>query len=281
MANYIDHSKFVYRNFDEIQDSINSGELDSWDLVLSKDTKEFILIKEDLTLAPIKSKVYRYSDTIEAEEKLNNASDTYPGQIVAVLSPSGVYEGYIVNQKSNGRFKVDPLAEYSGELDYDLLSHKPIINIENNDYFVPVVLDTLKEGFYKVNGTYKISQHVGTVFSSYSSNLFWVHHGEDGEIYVKRIGATDITDWVIYADGNVTTAVVPTTEWLLEQGYVTEPYIDAKIAALDFVNRSEIAEYVQNVVLATINTLVHETIDAEFNKRFVAATETEIANIFI
>lgn len=279
MKKSMEHSKFVYRNFDEIQNDINSGELNSWDLVLSKDTKEFILIKDDLTLAPIKSKVYRYIDSEEAEKELNNATDTYPGQIVAVLNRNGIYEGYIVNQKANGRYKVDPLAEYSGELDYDLLSHKPIVNIESNDYISPVILDTLKEGFYKVNGVYKISEYLDTIFSSYSSNLFWIHYGDSGEKYIKRIGATDITDWVINIDGSILTAIVPTTEWLTEQGYITEPYVDTKIAAMEFVNKNELEEYVQNVVLASINSLVIEVIDSEFNKRFTSATDQEIMNL--
>lgn len=283
MANvdYTNHSKFVYKNYDEIQDSINSSELNAWDLILCKDTKEFLLIKEDLSLAPIKSKIYRYVDIESAEKQLNTLSDTYAGQIVAVLNEkTGCYEAYIVNQKINGQFKLDPLNIYTGSIDYDTLSHRPIINVESDDISAPVVLDTLKEGFYKVNGSYKISDSIDTVFSSYSSNLFWVHHGEDGTVYVKRIGATDITDYVINVDGTYSVAIVPTTEWLKEQGYVTEPYIDAKIAALDFVNKTEIEEYVQNVVLQQIDTIVNERIELAINDKFMPTTDKEIIDIF-
>lgn len=276
---YVDHSKFVYKNFDEIQDGINSGELNAWDLVLSKDTKEFILIKEDLNLAPIKSKVYRFLDIESAEIQLNTSADTYGGQVVAILGSNGNYEAYIVNQKSNGRFKVDPINVYAGSIDYDTLSHRPIINVESHDFFSPVILDTMTEGFYKINGTYKISESIETVFTSYSSLLFWVHR-EDGNVYVKRIGATDITDYVIYPDGKYTTAVVPTTEWLKAQGYVTEPYIDAKIAALDFVNKTDIEEYVQGVVLQTINNLVVDVVKDELDKRIVTATHQEALELF-
>lgn len=281
MKKYIDHSKFVYKNFDEIQDGINSGELNAWDLVLSKDSKEFILIKDDLTLSSIKSKVYRFLDTDSAETSLNSSTDTYAGQIVAILNATGNYEAYIVNQKTNGRFKVDPLNIYTGSIDYDTLSHRPIINIESDDLSVPVILDTLKEGFYKVNGSYKISNSIETIFSSYSSNLFWVHREEDKTVYVKRIGATDITDYVIYNDGTYSIAVVPTTEWLKAQGYVTESYVDKKIAALDFITQEEIEDYVQNIVLQTINNLVTEQIEEEFNNRFVAATEKEALDLFV
>lgn len=277
---YIEHSKFVYKNFDEIQSSINSGELDAWDLVLSKDTKEFILIKDNLELAPIKSKLYRFLDVDSAEIQLNASTDTYGGQLVAILSDSGSYEGYIVNQKSNGRFKVDPLNAYTGSLDYDTLSHRPIINVESHDYFSPVVLDQMKEGFYKINGTYKISESIETVFTSYSSLLFWVHRDEEENVYIKRIGATDITDFVIYTDGTTSTAVVPTTEWLKAQGYVTEPYIDAKIAALDFINKTDIEEYVQGVVLQTISTMVVDVVNDELDKRLVVATHQEALQVF-
>lgn len=281
MSKYVDHSKFVYKNFDDIQDCINSGELNAWDLVLSKDTKEFILIKDDLTLSPIKSKVYRFLDVDSAEKHLNLSCDTYAGQIVAILNTTGNYEAYIVNQKINGSFKVDPLNIYTGSIDYDTLSHRPIINIESDDLSIPIVLDTMKEGFYKVNGSYKISDSIETIFSSYSSNLFWVHHDKDGTVYVKRIGATDITDYVIYNDGTYSVAVVPTTEWLKAQGYVTESYVDKKIAALDFITQEEIEDYVQNIVLQTINNLVTEKIDEEFNNRFIAATEKEALDLFV
>ena len=279
MLNYKDHSKFLYINYDQIQEAINSGEIDAWDLVLCQDTKEFVLVTEDLSLVSIKSKIYRFLDVKSAEEALNKFADTYAGQIVAILnSRNGNYDAYIVNQRSDGSYKVDPLNIYSGSVDYDTLGHRPITNLYS-DAFSPAVLDQQAEGVYTVQGAYKVSDSIETIYDSCESYIFLVHH-EGDTTYIKRIGASEITDYTIHADGTHTSAVVPTTQWLQEQGYITEKAVDAKIAALDFIRKEDIEEYVSNVVLQTVNGIVDERITVILDEKLQPTTPTEITDLF-
>lgn len=280
MAMYTDHSKFVYQNYDKIQDGINDGSINAWDVILCRDTKEMLLVKDDLTIAPIKSKVYRFLDVQSAEEYLNKATDTYEGQIVSIVF-NGVYVAYIVNRNNKGEFYVTPMSVYSGEVDYNTLGHRPIENLEGT-IDTPIIVDRLETGIYKIDGQYKLTEQAETTYFSVNSNFFLVEHpeGVTDQTYIKRISAHNIYDYSLDKAGNVTTSIVPTTEWLKEQGYVTERYVDAKIAALNFITKEEIEDYVENVVLKTIDAVVDERISNEFDTRFRAATEKEILDMF-
>lgn len=279
MSDYNNHSKFMYVNYDEIQSAINNNEINAWDMIICKDTKEFILVKEDLSLSPIKSKVYCFTNIESAEEQLNTMPETYAGQIVAILDTKrGNYNAYIVNQRSNGSYRVDPLNIYSENIDYDTLGNRPIANLYS-DAFSPTVLDQQKEGIYRVSGAYKISDAIETIYDSYDSYIFLVHHDKDGTTYVKKVG-NEITDYIINQNGEYSISITPTTDWIKAQGYVTESYVDTKIAALDLITREEITEYVSNVVLYAVNNIVDDRIEVFLNERFQTTTEQEIINIF-
>lgn len=277
-GNYKNHSKVVCCNYDEIQDHINNENLDAWDVVYTYDTHENILITDDLSLISIQSKVYRYIDIESAEIELNSNPDTYEGQIVSIIY-KGSYVGYIVNKK-NGKFYVSPLSVYSGEVNYDTLGRRPIENVEGT-IDNPVTLDTLDNGIYKIVGQYKITASDETTYLSMNSNLFFVEKdSENSMVYIKKISASDICDYIINGKKKIITSVVPTTEWLQKQGYVTESYVDQKIAALDFITKDEVENYVQNIVLQSIEQYVDEQIDIKFDEKFESATELELLNMF-
>ena len=270
-------SKISYINYDEIQNYIKTGELNAYDVVFTKDTHENIIIKPDLDVMPVRSKIYRFTDVESCEEILNKSTDTYEGQIVAVLHNDS-YTAYIVNKNNKNLFYVSPLNSFEGQVDYNSLGNRPIVNIES-DSFTPTILDDLESGIYKINGSYKLSATVDAVFTSVSSNLFLVEHTED-ITRIKIISTGKITDYAVSSDGNTTTSVVPTTEWLTEQGYVTEKYVDAKIAALDFITREDVEEYVSDVVLKNIDSLVNERIDEALSKKLTPVDEREALEIF-
>ena len=112
-----------------------------------------------------------------------------------------------------------------------------------------------------------------------SSNIFLVEQSDENT-FIKKISANDITDYVIDKDGAITSSVVPTTEWLSNQGYVTEQYVDLKIAALDFITKEEIEEYVSDVVLRNIDSTVNSRIDKIIDERFQIVTEREALDAF-
>ena len=75
---------------------------------------------------------------------------------------------------------------------------------------------------------------------------------------------------------DVSESIVPTTEWLQSQGYVTEQYVNLKLEALDIITRDELKSYVDEV----IGNMIDEKIDAAINSKFKSTTETEIVDLF-
>lgn len=272
-------AKFTYLNYDQIQDCINNGDVDAYDIIYTKDTHENLIIAPDYTVEKIRSRVYRFIDVESAELFLNQSPDTYEGQIISIVFQNK-YVGYIVNRNLEGKYYVSPLSIYSGQVDYNTLGNRPIINITGTLDDI-LVVDSLETGQYKIVGQYKISHKLDTIFNSTSGNIFLVEKDDKRKIsYIKRISASEVTDYVVSETGDVTTSIVPTTEWLKAQGYVTEGYVDIKIAALDFITKEEIEKYVSNVVIHSIDSVLNDRIEHAFDERFVAATETEARDVF-
>ena len=112
-----------------------------------------------------------------------------------------------------------------------------------------------------------------------SSNLFLVQHTGDST-YIKRISPYDIYDYSIDESGTVTRSQVPTTTWLEQQGYASESYVDKKLAALNFITKEEVEEYINNTVMQSIEIMVDQKIDSKINQKFEATTTQEIIGLF-
>lgn len=273
---YPKHSRFVYADYEAIERAINEGELNEFDICIAQDTRELLLIKDDLELLPINSKIYRYTSISEAEAALNAASDTYEGQMVAILS-NGKYVAYIVNRK-DGRFVIDSLATVNVVIDYDEISHIPIIN-KYGSIGEPIMLSELADGTYKVSGQYRIAETLATVFSSANGNLYNVSHNGDTTT-VKKITSSEIVDYFINAEGQVSVSRYVTTQYLADNHYTTTDYVDAKIAALDFITREEMNAYVFDIVQQSIDSIIDARIDAAIDAKTVFATPEDIHDLF-
>ena len=104
-------AKFAYINKDEIVPYIQNNTLNSADIVYTKDTHENYFISPDLIPIAIKSTIYCFESEKEAEEILNQSSDTYAGQIVSIRKDD-VYKGYIVNKsKEKDKYIITSLEE--------------------------------------------------------------------------------------------------------------------------------------------------------------------------
>ena len=104
-------AKFAYINKDEIVPYIQDNTLNSADIVYTKDTHENYFISPDLIPIAIKSTIYCFESEKEAEEILNQSSDTYAGQIVSIRKDD-VYKGYIVNKsKEKDKYVITSLEE--------------------------------------------------------------------------------------------------------------------------------------------------------------------------
>ena len=120
--------KLAYLTYDDMLKNLESGEIDQYDVIFSRDRLVTYLISENLKPIEFRSRVYVFSSVDEAEEKLNTSTDTYVGQVVSILYKNR-FRGYIVNTVDD-KFTVAPLWEHPDQIDYDTLGNRPIVNIE-------------------------------------------------------------------------------------------------------------------------------------------------------
>ncbi|MCB7110556.1 hypothetical protein [Agathobacter rectalis] len=267
--------KYAYLDYSDISTRIKNGEIDQYDVVFTKDTHEQYLIKDDLSLLNIKSRIYCFDSIISAKEKLNSNTDTYEGQIVAIAdNDSGVYHGYIVN-KSNDEYIITSLTDNGNKIDYDSLVHRPIIN-KTGSLANPLTIGELDNGLYSVSGEYRIFLEYPTIFSSSINHLFVVEK-ENDKIYVKDVQAKKTVIYVL-SNGQVSIEDVITSNYLTENQYITETDFDAKIKALDFVTRNEISDYVKQITTEYLEQNLDSKIDEKINS--LIADDSEIDNLF-
>ena len=267
--------KYAYLEYSDISTRIENGEIDQYDVVFTKDTHEQYLIKDDLSLLNIKSRIYCFDSIISAKEKLNSNTDTYEGQIVAIAdNDSGVYHGYIVN-KSDNEYIITSLADNGNKIDYDSLVHRPIIN-KTGSLANPLTIGELDNGLYSVSGEYRIFSEYPTIFSSSINHLFVVEKAND-KIYVKDVSAKKIITYVL-SNGQVSIEDVITSNYLTENQYITETDFNAKIKALDFVTRNEISDYVKQITTEYLEQNLDSKIDEKINS--LIADDSEIDNLF-
>ena len=270
--NYSDHSRFFFANKRELQDQINAGNVNAWDLVVSSDSKEFILVTDQFELIPIQSRVYRFTTISSAEAFLNSATDTYQGQLVSILNPTlGTYQAYIVNKNGAGRFYVSAISIFNvSDINYNEIGNRPIEQISGNIEH-PVILANQQDGLYKVEGSFKISEGYLTIFQSYNGDLISVTHNIDDTISIKHITSYTITDYLVDNNGNVIDKQeYVTKQWIISQGYVTESYIDNKLEAMNIITRNEALQYIQALIQEGVRESVEQAFDDTFNARFDA-----------
>jgi hypothetical protein len=267
MANN-NHSRFFYTNRDQIQDGINTGLVNQWDIVICQDTKEQILITDEYEQVVIKSRVYRFEDVSTAEEVLNNSSDTYEGQVVSIMSNRGTYQAYIVNRGDSGKFVVQSISVYNaGDLNYADLGDRPITNLQG-DIENPECLYGQAEGIYKIDGAYRLSATYPTIFQSSNSNLYLVSYDGDENCYIRIISASNITDYVINGDGEfIGKSEMVTTEWLEQQEFITDDMLDSKLAALNLMTKDNAQAYVVQLLNEYVEDFLDEKIDGILDEK--------------
>lgn len=272
MAEYIKRSRLSFQKYDIIEDYINQKKLDAYDIVYTTDTHENVVIDADSNIVPIRSRVYRFTDITSANLSLNKSSDTYEGQIVAILQENDEkYSGYIVNKNKVGEFYVSPLSE-SSQIDYDSLGNKPVIN-KIGTLNSPITVDQLEDGIYKIRGQYKLTESAITIYLSSNDNFFLVKT-ENDITYIKKISAMDITDYTVNSDGSISASTIPTTKIL--KNYATKSYVDDKIAALDLLTKDDVTTYVADI----INNTIDEKIETKVNEMYTLADNAEIQQLF-
>ena len=122
-----------------------------------------------------------------------------------------------------------------------------------------LILSALNDGLYQVKGQHKITANHPTTFDC-DSFILVVVQTIDGIKKIRRITADELTTYTIGEDLSVEADEVATKDYLDEQGYASEEYIDEKIAILKAELEDEIEELVRPVVRPMVEEIIDETI---------------------
>ena len=277
MANEL-RVKFGYLYYDEIPTRIENGDIDVNDIIFTRDTHETLIISDDLSLVPMKSKVYVFDSVADANTALNTNTDTYKGQIISILN-NDKYSAYIVNQDPNGVYFATALS--ADNIDYNTLGNRPIENLVGT-LDSPIMISNLDTGMYKVKGQYKISSTDITTYLSTDGDLFIIEVSAT-EKFIKRFTKDTIQDYVI-SDSGVEKKVYVTDKYLTNNGYSTTTYVDNKLVAFEETIRQDIQTYVEQtveqVIEQKVDEIIDERLDAKLDERIKGSTDEEVQNFF-
>lgn len=271
-------AKWAYLPYNSIQQKIDEGILDSYDVIYTSDSHENLIITPDLTLWSVRSRIYTFDSVADANTALNTNTDTYKGQIVSILN-SDKYTAYIVNQDPNGVYFATALSVEN--IDYNTLGNRPIENLVGT-LDTPIMISSLDTGMYKVKGQYKISATDITTYLSTDGDLFIIGKS-DTENIIKRFTKDTIQDYVISDNGIEKTTYV-TDKYLLDNGYSTTTYVDSKLAAFEESIKQDIRTYVEqtveDVITEKVDEIIDERLDAKLDERIKESTDEEVKNFF-
>lgn len=270
-------AKYGYMSSASIPLKIQSGEIDAYDIIYTTDNHETYVISPDLEPWAVRSRVYVFDSVEDANTQLNVNTDTYVGQIVAVLC-NNTYRGYIVNSVDS-QFTVTPLWENPEQIDYNTLGNRPIVNLEGT-LGNTIIVDELDNGIYNIKGQYKIDSSDITLNISANEIIFMVEKSDDS-IKIKQISHDNITDYLVL-DGVITSDTYITSEYLSQCDYATKEYVDIKIAALQESINENVREYIADIVDEQLGTVLDEKVENSMNNFLLdhIAKDEDVTGVF-
>ena len=103
----IDLSKLCRGRLTDIDKGIKNGIINSNDIVITTDTKEFVYINKDGTKDVVKSRLDKYNSVKDALDSISSTGSILVGQVVSILT-NGKYIPHVV-QKYNGVLALEPI----------------------------------------------------------------------------------------------------------------------------------------------------------------------------
>lgn len=271
-------AKWAYLPYDSIQPKIDEGILDQFDVIYTSDSHENLIITPDLTLWSVRSRIYTFDSVADANTALNTNTDTYKGQIISILN-GDKYTAYVVNQDSNGVYSATTLS--AENVNYNNLGNRPIENLVGT-LDVSIIVENLDTGMYKIKGQYKIYNGEDTVYLSADGDLFIVEISAT-EKFIKRFTKKTIQDFVI-SDGEIKKNTYITEEYLADNGYSTNDYVDVKLTAFETSIKNDIESYVEqtveDIIINKVDTIIDERLDVKLDERIQISTNEEVEDFF-
>lgn len=271
--------KFGYLTHEDMVNKVQSGELDEYDIIFSKTDNIIYIISENLEPIDLHSRVYVFESKNEAEIKLNEYTDTYAGQVVAILD-NDKFRGYIVNYNTTtNKYFVVPLYEYPEPINYNTLGNRPIINLTGT-LDNPLVISELDSGIYSIIGQYTISNLEETIYLSVGSTIFIIDkNAQNNNTKIKKITVDEITDYTII-NNELKKSNYATEQYLVNNEYVTDNYVDYKIKALGQSIKDDIQAYVKDKFDEAFSEELDVRIDDRIKENIEDLSEDNIRSLF-
>ena len=168
-------SRLGYLAYADIQDRLDNGLLDQYDVVLVKDRDTAAYIAPDGTIHDITARMNAYMSEATAVRALNASPYTYVGMPVAIWY-EGSYKLYIVDGEPNN-WAVLPAWGNPTNFSYNELVDVPVIN-KVGTISDPVILSELTDGMYAVVGVTRVTRD-SSIVSLSSPELVVVNNGGD------------------------------------------------------------------------------------------------------
>lgn len=272
--------KFGYLSYEDMLKRIEEHKLNAYDFVFGKDTREYYIVSPDLEPISIKTKIHVFNSVKEAEELLNQNSDTHAGQLVAVLD-NGIYRGHIVNRSTNrgiNSYTVTPLYDNPNQINYNELGNIPIINLTGTLDDMIIVKD-LSSGTYKIKGIYKIALDDETIYLSTDGDMLIVN-SSTSEISIKKITTDSIVDFKIDKHSSIVVNSYVTQQYLKDNGYVTGKDVDLKISALEELITKDIESYITDIIEKKLDTIIDTKLEKKLSELITETTSEEVDDLF-
>ena len=197
-------SRLGYLDYADIQDRINEGSLDQYDVVLIKDQDTVAYVAPDGTIHNITTRMNAYVSESAAKRALNASTTTYVGMPVAIYQ-QGSYKLYLADGIP-GDWNVLPSWGKPDQFSYNELSDVPLINKVGTTEDV-IILNELADGIYAVQGKFRITATLPKIYTAASPELVFV---QNSGTVVKRISGQDIISYDITGGGEPTIDPVTT-----------------------------------------------------------------------
>lgn len=200
-------SRLGYLNHDEIQDRIDNGLLDQYDVVLVKDQDTAAFVAPDMSIHNITARISAYVSESTAIRALNADPTTYMCMPVAIYH-EGSYKLFLTSGETGDWEVIPAWGNAISGVRYDELIGAPITNVIG-ELGNTVILDQLTDGIYAVKGLYKVTESSAELFNTSSFELILV---KDNGNSVTRINGNDIINYDTTGSGEPTVDKTATEE---------------------------------------------------------------------
>lgn len=123
-----------------------------------------------------------------------------------------------------------------------------------------IILSALNDGVYQVRGLHKITADHVTTFDT-ASFIIVVVQTIDGKKKIARIASDEIVRYVVEEDLSVTEESYITEAYLKDNEYVTEDYVDDKIAAMEAIVLADVEAALPDMIAPIVRPVIDEEID--------------------